>query len=143
MALEKGLIVVYHSGFNGIPGMPMYCTPDRAERLIKSLEDPGHGNRHKLVMAHDGCLFCHDEVMKHMMDLPIYMDLSISYRDLNDEEFMELVDCFGAEYLLFASDTPFDDQRWNLIKLRQRPLSKEQLTMIESENARKLLELDI
>lgn len=139
-ALAAGLIVSLHSGDDPMFSDNIHNTPERAVKLVEQLEDPGH-DPHKLIFAHNGALMYHDRVMKYMAGLPVYFDVSLSYNYMTDDMFMEMVKGQGVERLLFASDCPFSDQRWQLLKLQQRPLTKEQYELIAGENAAKLLGL--
>lgn len=141
-ALAAGLIVTLHSGQDDLFIDNIHNTPERALRLVEQLEDPGQ-EPHKLIFAHNGSLFFHDQVMKYMAGLPVYFDVSLSFGYMSDDQFMELVKAQGVDRLLFASDCPFADQRWSLLKLKQRPLSRDAYEKIAGLNAAKLLGLEV
>ena len=58
---------------------------------------------------------------------------------LNNEAFCELVQAFGARKVLFGTDSPWAEPEQELRKIRDLPLSKEDIIMILGEKAKLLL----
>lgn len=56
---------------------------------------------------------------------------------LNNEAFCELVQAFGARKVLFGTDSPWAEPEQELRKIRDLPLSKEDIIMILGENLHK------
>ena len=61
---------------------------------------------------------------------------------LTPGEFCALVRAFGAERILFGTDSPWTSQTDSLEALRSLPLTSRELACIEYQNAKKLLALD-
>jgi predicted TIM-barrel fold metal-dependent hydrolase len=58
---------------------------------------------------------------------------------LQPEKFMELIRAFGADRILFGTDSPWSDQAQSLAYIRSLPLTEEEKEKILGGNAEKLL----
>lgn len=154
-AADLGLIVVAHSGWDiGYPGADQ-CLPDKIRRAVKSA-DP-EGKTLKFVAAHMGGWRAWDEVPDELCDTGVYLDTSFStgrfyplddgYYDgkdttlMDQDEFMELVNAFGAERILFGTDSPWSDAEESRRFIEDLPLTENEKSMILGGNAKKLLDL--
>lgn len=140
-ALAQDMIVMIHAGYDGAFSDSTRCTPERSLRLLEQLEDPGHETR-KLILAHSGGHLEHEAVKKYLMGANVYFDVSLSQMYIPDDEFMKLVHGHGAEKLLFATDSPYADQKASVEGIKKRPLSPEEYALITEGNARRLLQLN-
>ena len=145
---ELGLIVVMHSGADiGFPGVEK-CSP---AMLRDALKQSGPVT---LVAAHMGGWRNWQEVPEYLLDTGIYLDTaftlgSISPIDdhyapeelsmLNDVQFCELVRIFGANRILFGTDSPWDDMKESVERIRALPLTEAEKAAIFSGNALRLL----
>ena len=151
-AAELGLITVMHSGDDiGFPGV-IHCSPEMTRRALDQVGDI------PLVLAHMGGWKNWERVCDQLADTGVYLDTSFSlgrivplspgkYTDaqlqmLTPEEFCALVHAFGAERILFGTDSPWTSQKDSLQALRSLPLTGWELACIEYQNAKKLLALD-
>ena len=96
-----------------------------------------------------------EEAAEQLVDLPVYLDTSFSIgsiRPLDDgyyapeelqlldqEQFIQMVRRFGAQRILFGTDSPWSGQRESVDWIRALPLTREEKEAILSGNARKLL----
>lgn len=148
---ELGLVVVTHSGLDiGFPGK-VNCSPEMVRRAVKQVGPV------KLVLAHMGGWRCWKEVLELLPDCPVMLDTSFSLGRieplegeeqafeslelLDRERFMELLRAFGAERILFGTDSPWTSQTYSLEAIRALPLAAEEREAILGGNARKLLDL--
>lgn len=148
---ELGLIVVTHAGLDvGFPGV-VRCSPEMVRRAV------GQVGPVKLVLAHMGGWKNWDQVLELLPDTPVVIDTSFStgrmcplddgyYRSdeldlLNGEGFLQLVRAFGAERVLFGSDSPWSDQRASRAWIEALPLTRGEKAAILGGNAQKLLGL--
>ena len=145
---ELGLIVVMHSGADiGFPGVEK-CSP---AMLRDALKQSGPVT---LVAAHMGGWRNWQEVPEYLLDTGIYLDTaftlgSISPIDdhyapeelsmLNDVQFCELVRIFGVNRILFGTDSPWDDMKESVERIRALPLTEAEKAAIFSGNALRLL----
>ena len=145
---ELGLIVVMHSGADiGFPGVEK-CSP---AMLRDALNQAGPVT---LVAAHMGGWRNWQEVPEYLLDTGIYLDTAFSLGSispiddhyapeelpmLNAAQFCELVRIFGADRILFGTDSPWDDMKESVERIRDLPLTKDEKAAIFSGNALRLL----
>ena len=145
---ELGLIVVMHSGADiGFPGVEK-CSP---AMLRDALKQSGPVT---LVAAHMGGWRNWQEVPEYLLDTGIYLDTAFSLGSispiddhyapeelpmLNDAQFCELVRIFGANRILFGTDSPWDDMKESVQRIRALPLTAAEKAAIFSGNALRLL----
>lgn len=132
-ASELGLIVSTHAGFD--PGYPecIHCTPRRALDLIRDVQPE------KLILAHLGGFRLWDEVEEYLVGEKVWLDTAVVLGDIPDDQFLRIVKNHGSGRILFATDSPWADQRKFADYIRNLPLSEEDLEKITDKNARELL----
>lgn len=147
-AAELGLAVVTHSGDDiGFPGA-VYCTPEMANNVLRSVP------KLKLVLAHMGGWRNWERAFVNADAENVYIDTSFTlgkltpsdghYKTdelqmLTDGDFIKLVRAFGSKKVLFGTDSPWSDQKPYLEHFLSLPLTKEEKDDILSRNAEKLL----
>ena len=149
---ELGLAVLVHAGLDvGFPGA-VRVSP---QMILHALREVGPMT---LILAHMGGWRCWDEVLDLLPQCGAYIDTSFSlgsmtpngdghYRDeselqmLDGARFMALVRAFGAERVLFGTDSPWADQAEALRQIRDLPLTDTEQHLILHENAERLLGL--
>lgn len=149
---ELGLTVVTHSGDDiGFPGA-VRCSP---ERIASALRQVGPV---RLVLAHMGGWQNWDSVAALLAQTSALLDSSFSLGQiptrtdgrfagkplslLSEEAFVRLVRLFGADRVLFGTDSPWSDRAESLSNLRKLPLTELERAAILGENAAKLLALE-
>ena len=148
-ACENDLIVITHAGLDiGFPGV-VRCSPKMCRNVINAIGE------FKFVLAHMGGWRNWDEVPLYLEDTEAFLDTSFSsgriqalsdgYWDgkdtgmLDEDGFMKLVKAFGSERLLFASDSPWSDQKEAAEFIKGLPIDENDATKILGGNACKLL----
>ncbi len=148
---ELGLIVTAHAGLDiGFPGI-VRCSPKMAAHALA--EVPGV----TLVLAHMGGWRNWDEVTELLPGTGAFIDTAFSggaFTPLDDGywraedtgmlspvEFVGIVRAFGADRVLFGTDSPWSAQAEELAFVRGLPLTDEEKERILGGNARKLLGL--
>lgn len=148
---ELGLIVLTHAGLDiGIPGK-INCSPDITLRALKQVGPV------RMILAHMGGWRNWDEVEALLVDTHAYLDTSFTLgrmtplgdgfygpSELNmmeEEQFVRMVREFGADRLLFGTDSPWGGQSEDLARFRALPLTDEEKAAILGSNAQKLLGL--
>lgn len=151
-AAELDLIVVTHAGLDiGFPGV-VQCSPKMARNVIKEIGD------FKFILAHMGGWKNWDEVLTELAGTNIFLDTAFSTgtiparsdfvwkaEDLNlldAEEFLKLVKAFGAEKILFGTDSPWSSQKESIDFIKNLPLTDAEKNKILGTNAEKLLKLE-
>jgi len=136
-AKRLGLIVVTHAGVDaGFRGEEVKCTPTRVLRLLDRV-----GGYSRLVLAHLGGAEMTREVIDSLAGEDVYFDTAYNLGHVTRALFSELLEKHGAERMLFATDSPWQDIRREAERIRSLGLSERELSMILSENALRLLNL--
>ena len=150
-AAELGLIVLTHAGLDvGFPG-EVRCTPRMSRHVVDEIGD------FPFVLAHMGGWRSWEEVPEYLADTKVYLDTSFSTgrmtprpdgywkeedRDMLDAAgFLKLVQAFGADRILFGTDSPWGNQSEILGFMEKLPLPEADKKKILGENAVKLLKL--
>lgn len=151
LAGELGLTVVMHAGNDiGFPGV-VRCSP---EMTLRALRQAGPV---RLVMAHMGGWRNWDEAAM-LAETDVYIDTAFSLGAITplddghyapeelpllaDDAFVRLVRLFGAERVLFGTDSPWTDQAAELAHIRALPLTDDELAAILGGNAAAILGLN-
>ena len=150
-ASEVGLLVLTHAGLDiGFPGR-VHCSPEMVLRAVQQVGPT------PLVLAHMGGWRNWDQVEQLLADTQVMLDTSFSLGrmtpngdgfygpgdlDLMEEEqFLRMVRIFGANRLLFGTDSPWGGQSEGLARFRALPLTQEEQAAILGGNAQRLLGL--
>ena len=147
---ELGLIVLIHSGRDiGLPG----ATEALPEKIRRALDAVGPM---KLIAAHMGGWGCWKNAAKILPETGIYVDTAFSLgrivpaldqhpwseENLNlmdRDAFCEIVQAFGADRVLFGTDSPWADPKQEVEKIRALPLTETEKEEILGANAEALL----
>ena len=150
-AAALGLFVVTHTGLDiGFPGV-VHCSPEMAANALEAVPDV------HLVLAHMGGWKEWDRAVRLLAGSGAYLDTSFSIREitplddgyhkpedlplLSPEEFCEMVHVFGADHVLFGTDSPWRDASAEMNWIRALPLSSDQIDLILGGAAQRLLGL--
>ena len=149
---ELGLCVLIHAGLDvGFPGA-VHGSP---RMILHALQEVGPFT---LILAHMGGWRCWDEVLELLPATGAYIDTSFSLgrmtpngdghyqtedelRLMDEESFVRLIRAFGAERVLFGSDSPWADQGEALEAFCRLPLTENEKAQILCRNAEKLLNM--
>ena len=148
---ELGLIVVTHTGADiGFPGAE-HCVPEAALRAVRQVGPV------KLVLAHMGGWRQWERAEELLADTTVWLDTSFSTGTLvplddghyapeelpllDEERFLRMVRAFGAQRLLFGTDSPWSGQRESIGWIRSLPLGPAEKDAILGGNAQRLLGL--
>lgn len=135
-ASELGLIVVTHAGYDPAFSKTTKCTPQSVVKVLNQIDPP------KLVLAHMGGLFYFDEVEELIVGRNVYLDTAyLLSRFKNDEQIERIIKNHGADKVLFATDSPWSDQKGDIQHFKKFNISDEDKEKILYKNALKLLEL--
>ena len=150
-AAELDLIVIAHAGLDiGYPGV-VRCTPKMSRHVIEEVGD------FKFILAHMGGWKSWDEVLTELADTNIFMDTAFSIgmipalddgyysaedlQMLDAENFMKLYKTFGADRILFGTDSPWMPPNMPIDFIKSLPISEGNKNKILGKNAEELLGL--
>ena len=151
-AAELDLIVITHAGLDiGFPGV-IRCSPEMLHRVSNEI-----GN-FKFILAHMGGWKNWNEVIEYLTDTKVYIDTAFStgkiipradsqwkIEDLNlldESQFMKLFNAFGADRIIFGTDSPWSSQSESIKFIESLPISTKDKNKILSGNAEKLLNIN-
>ena len=134
-ATELDLIVVTHAGYDPLSPNDIHCTPQMAAEVIDEVKP------NKLVLAHMGGLAMYDESEKILIGKEVYLDTAYVLDKIPREQFVRMVRNHGSDKILFASDSPWTDQKNYVSIIEQMPFNTNEKENIISLNARKLLQI--
>ena len=149
-AAELDLIVITHAGLDiGFPGK-INCTPKMSRHVVKEIGE------FKFILAHMGGWKNWEEVAEELADLNIFIDTAFStglipakdnhyseeeLKMLDAEGFMRLYKIFGAEKIIFGTDSPWMAQGTPIDFINRLPIGDADKNKIFALNAAKLLQL--
>ncbi len=136
-AAKRNLITVTHAGVDvGYPD-DILCTPDMVLNVLDKLKGIIDN---KLVLAHLGGCDLPDLVMKKLVGKPVYMDTAVVL-DRYPDKARQIILAHGAKKILFATDSPWADQKKYVDLIKSFGFDNNTLDLIYSDNARKLLNI--
>ena len=151
-AADCGLLVLIHAGID--VGF-LERTYSDVEKIARALDSVSEG---RYILAHMGGWRQWDEAQALFAGREnVWIDTSFSLGDmtplgdgfyethslsrLSQERFLQMADAFGAEKLLFGTDSPWEGQAAEIAKIRALPLKEEEKAAILGGNAKALLGL--
>ena len=134
-AERLGLLVLLHTGADvGIPP-PVHCPPERLRGVLD------HISGKRVIAAHLGGFWQWDEVQKHLIGTPFFMDTAVVAEFLDVGTARDIVRAHGADRVLMGSDSPWGGQKRAVEYVREMGLSPEDEAMVLGGNACRLLGL--
>lgn len=135
---KLGLIVQFHSGEDEAYPPPVKATPERVNRICKLMPHT------KFVSAHFGGYNMWDEFAHKLEPHPnLWIDTSMSATAniIKKQTAEALINKMGEDHVLFASDSPWENQKDSIDNILRLDLTNDQREKIFFRNASKLLGL--
>lgn len=132
-ASELDMIILVHAGIDVGILHPVRCTPAMAARVLQQTQAD------KLVLAHLGGWKLWDEAEELLVGSKAFLDTAFIHRYIDREQFVRIVKKHGSDRILFATDSPWSDQREAVEWLQQCDLSRKDKDCIFYQNALELL----
>ncbi|MBE6733432.1 MAG: amidohydrolase [Ruminococcaceae bacterium] len=134
-ALNKGLILLFHAGFDPAFEAPYRSNPKAFKNISKKL---GGGT---IIAAHLGGGRQWDEVLEHLCGTDVYLDTSMGFKYYGKEQFLKILKAHGADKILFGSDSPWSRADEEIEIFNSLPITDEEKEKILSGNAKRLLNI--
>lgn len=132
---QLDLIVVLHAGKDvGMPP-PVHCTP----RMLSNALEYVDGS--KIIAAHMGGWRMWDEVEKHLIGKPLYLDTSYSLHEMSDEYVIHIINAHSSKKILHATDSPWEKQGLTANRIQNLKISQDDKDNILYKNAMTLLKI--
>ena len=132
-ANELGMIIMVHAGWDVAYPDCIHCTPRMASEVIDEVAPQ------KLILAHLGGFFCWDDVEKYIVGKDVYLDTSLVFKLIADEQFVRICRNHGVNKILFGTDSPWTLQKDSVDYLNSLDLTASEKQQILEENARNVL----
>ena len=132
-ALEKGLVLLHHAGFD--PGFtaPFKSTPQQFAHIAAEMRGG------IIIAAHLGGHDQWDDVETHLVGSGIYLDTSMGFEYFPHDQFLRIVKKHGADKILFGSDSPWSNAQAEIKHLKSMPIPENDINNILGGNARRIL----
>ena len=130
---EEGLLLLLHTGFDIAYPFDPLVNPEKVIRIHESFPHL------TLITSHLGAWKDWDNVERLLLGKPVYMDISFSLHILGRERSRRFLLHHPAEYLLFGTDSPWDDQKSLVDSVIELGLPEERLEALLWKNAARLL----
>ena len=138
LAKSLDLITVTHAGLDGaFVGQEIKCTPKRVLTLLDKI-----GGYEKLVLAHMGGNELFSEVLDNLAGERVYFDTSYVLPFLSEKMIYNIIEKQGEDRILFATDSPWQNQKEMIKILKGYNFGKEAEDKIFYKNASHLLNLE-
>ncbi len=132
-ALSKGLIILFHGGYDPAVPPPFKSNP----KMFAKIADEMKGG--DIIVAHLGGHDMWDDVEKYLVGKNVYLDTSMGFKYYPTDQFLRIVKTHGAKKILFGSDSPWSNAKEEINYLKKLSLSREEIDDILGNNAKKLL----
>lgn len=140
---EQGLKLVTHAGAD--PAFDtIHCHPQKAREILDNIRTSN--GEPFIIFAHLGGIMVHEDVKKYILGTNCYIDISCSFSELGSwcdttaKEVAYVIKTHGADKILFATDSPWNDQKAYLEHFKAIPdISDTQKELILYRNAEKIL----
>lgn len=131
--LDKGLILLFHAGYDPAFSSPLKTSPQRFAHIVDELRGG------TIVAAHLGGQMQWDDVERYLCGKEIYLDTSMGFKYYPEEQFLRIVKNHGADKLLFGSDSPWSNTFDEIETLKRIAISDKEKELILHENAERIL----
>ena len=148
--LRLDLCCLIHAGLDvGYP-TPIHCPPDRIYIMLKEVlaeHEPDSqisispDKAPKIILAHMGGYLQWQLVEELLVGQPVYFDLAFCNEKIEMAQLMRIIKKHGSHRVLYATDSPWSDQKEMIEYVKNLPLSNEEIDNILYKNAAKLLDL--
>ena len=132
-ALSKGLMLLFHAGYDPSFPPPIHSTPKQFAEISKEMKGG------VIIAAHLGGHSQWDDVEKFLVGTNVYLDTSMGMEHYPHDQFLRIVKNHGADKILFGSDSPWTKADEEIEMLNSLPLSQEEKELILYKNAKRIL----
>lgn len=133
--IDHNMFILTHAGADIAFEAPFRTNPEMVARFHKKFPELN------LIVAHFGSWGMWDEVEKHLIGLPVQLDLGYTAGLIPPEKMANMIRRHGVDRVLFGTDSPWRDQKSDLDFIRALPLDETELEMILGRNAANILGL--
>ncbi len=130
---DNGLILLMHTGYDVAFERIDRAGPKRIISVVNEFPDL------KFISTHLGAWQQWDDVLKYMAGKPVYIGTSFSLDYIDPALAKEILSAHSNEYLLFGTDSPWDDQKRAQEQIKSLDIDNLDLEALFCKNAQKIL----
>ena len=134
-ALGKGLIILFHAGYDSSFPPPIHSTPEKFAKISKEMQGG------IIVAAHLGGQSQWDDVEKYLVGTDVYLDTAMGTNYYPHDQFVRIVKNHGADKILFGSDSPWTNASDEIKAINSMQLTQEEKDLILYKNAKRILNI--
>lgn len=134
-AIDKGLVILHHAGFDPCAKPPFKTSPERFINMMNHLKGG------TIIAAHFGGHDQWDDVEKYLAGSDIYLDTCMGFEFYGEEKFLSIAKKHGCDKILFGSDSPWSSGKKEIEAIKALPLTDEEKDNILGLNAKRILGL--
>ncbi len=134
-ALSRGLIILFHAGFDPAFPPPVRSNPKMFAQIAREMQGG------IIIAAHLGGQKQWDEVEKYLCGTDIYLDTSMGFSYYGEQQFLRILKAHGADKILFGSDSPWSNAGEEIKIFNSLNIPQSDKDLILSKNAIRLLGL--
>jgi predicted TIM-barrel fold metal-dependent hydrolase len=132
---ELGLYTVLHAGHDIGIEPPVHCSPETLSHVLEYVRGD------KIIAGHLGGWEDWDNVEKYLVGTPVMFDTAFTVFFIASEQLLRIIKNHGSDKILFATDSPWEDQGRSAEFVKALPLDKDDKDNILFKNAKKILNL--
>lgn len=137
-AIEENLVILFHTGSNidfDAKGDDWDCTAPEIDKYFEKFP------YERTILAHFGGPAKFRYLPEYHPEWPGYLDTAFQLGHVPDDFVLECVESFGADRILFGTDSPWDDTGEFLTRIAHMGLTEQQQRAILYDNGARLLGL--
>ena len=134
-ALSKGLVILFHAGYDPAYPPPIHSSPKQFAEISKQMQGG------IIIAAHLGGQRQWNEVEEYLVGTEMYIDTSMGMNYYPHDQFLRIVKNHGADKILFGSDSPWSKAGEEIEMLNSLSLSQEEKELILYKNAKRILKI--
>lgn len=131
--IQNNMMILFHSGVDPAFEAPYHCTPRRLKNVLSNFPHA------KIIAAHMGGYRFFDEMCEYLLKKDVYLDTSFYFGEVNIDNPERIFIEHGIEKILFATDSPWKDQKREVEYIMRCSLNDNHKEMILYKNAKELL----
>jgi len=117
-AAKAGMAMLFHAGYDLAYEKDDLASPERMRRVHEAVPDI------RMIAAHLGGWECWDEVERHLLGLPVYLETSFTIGRCPADLLARIFERHPQDHLLFGTDAPWTDQTEEVGKFLALPISE-------------------
>ncbi len=137
---KLGLITVIHSGYDVMSPNDKHCSIDRALDMLTKVTG---GRDNKIVLAHMGDMKNLEYSLEKLCGNNVWLDTSYMFNKCEPSMLVKMFKKHSFDKILFASDSPWGEQKAFRETLEKLDISDENREKIAYKNAAHLLALNL